>query len=130
MFCQTLHPVWVHVLLGQLIQLTAWAVHRLSNGAEEPVTTGDANRPLAVEDIGSSQHASSSHAHEDPSQHHAGSRNVAGQASRHHQHGSSAGEPSTSGRPAELTCRLVVDCMVRAVPDSPWSSLTTVLSTA
>ena len=82
------------------------------------MTTGDANRPLAVEAVVGSPHASSgSHAETDHTPQHAGSVRRAAQESRQQQNGNSAGEPSTSGRPEQLSCRLIVDCMVRALPD-------------
>ncbi|BDA41128.1 hypothetical protein COCOBI_01-7830 [Coccomyxa sp. Obi] len=73
-------------------------VIKLSSGTESPITAGDANRPLAARDVASA-HPSGSDA----------SQNGAGHRSAQAPYG--AQEVSTSGRPEQLTCRLLIDCM-------------------
>ena len=114
-----------HPLIGNLDVPGGLGMRRLSNGTEEAVTVGDANRPLAVQAATDSLHANRGHAMEDPMKQRAPMNHAAAQGGRHHQNGHSPGEPSTSGRPEQLTCRLVVDCMVMAIPglQLPWDPI-------
>ena len=86
---------------------------RVSNGTEEPITAGDANRPLAAQDAlrqsapaGAARNGSSRSA-------------AAPQHADDDRRASSTGA-GVSGRPDHVTCRLVIDCMVR--PHVPPSS--------
>ena len=88
---------------------------RVSNGTEEPITAGDANRPLAAQDA-LRQSAPAEAARNGSS---------GGAAAPQHADNdrrTSRTEAGVSGRPDHVTCRLVIDCMVR--PYVPPSSST------
>lgn len=93
---------------------------RLSNGAESPITAGDANRPLAAQDLASEAAFSSNGSH-------IGSGILNGSAVGGSCSGNGAGAGNGevsphSGRPDQLKCRLLVDCMVNVT-----ASLTSIL---
>ena len=92
---------------------------RVSNGTEEPITAGDANRPLAAQDaLRQSAPAEA-----------ARSGSSGGAAAPQHADNdrrTSRTEAGVSGRPDHVTCRLVIDCMVR--PRVPQSSSTQYIS--
>ena len=79
---------------------------RVSNGPEEPITAGDANRPLAAQDA-LRQSAPAVAARN------GSSGGAPGPQHADNDRRSSGTEAGISGRPDHVTCRLVIDCMVR-----------------
>ncbi|CAL5227327.1 g10267 [Coccomyxa viridis] len=83
-------------------------VIKVSNGTEEPITAGDANRPLAARDA--SGHSASSSSSSSDAHRNGNGSSMAAQQEQDTRQGSGA-EASFSGRPDQLTCRLIIDCM-------------------
>ena len=93
---------------------------RLSSGVESPITAGDANRPLAARGMASESSP-------EPQSSHSGARARPGEPADPSA-GNDNGEVSCSGRPEQLTCRLLVDCMVGPTLPLHWISLSLFVS--